>query len=372
MNLRWKIPALLAIAVLGGELAWLYRSPAYFPAKQVTASLPATSINPADSIPRAPMLNPVARSISLPVPNQGTNYVPPFASIAAALQISNQQERFAALARILEEWSAHAPADALAWARQQSSDLRHTAIIDALIGMAAQPQIAVRLGSMLIRQEPDHADDYALALVQGLNDQRQFPLAIQFAESIPSNARPDWLASIFRSWGTSEPEGALQALDTMDPSSRDQIFHALIDGWSVSQPAQLAAYAVSMPAGQERSYALATAIDRWSLQDPTGMADWLAQIGPSPELDPAIAAMLTRSDGVNRPPSVAMSWAESITDPSLRFSTAGHVMAEWKQSDSVGARAYVQSAAWLTPAQRISLLQIIDAPPPSLAGPADD
>jgi hypothetical protein len=371
MPIPWKIPILLGVALLCGELAWLALSPVHpAPAAPVANLGSASIIGRDDSSALSPQPDPLRGSSTRADVDLSSAFLPPYASLAAALQIPDRIERGAALSKLLAQWAAHDPGAALGWARSQAADLRQAAILAVLRDMP--PEAAQRLGAIIIGQEPDHAGDYALAVVQGLSNQKQFAAAIRFANSIPSDARPDWMAAIFRTWGTSDPQAALQTLAGIDPASHDDIFRALVDGWSTGDPAQLAAYALSMPPGQDRTYALATAADRWSLQDPAAMSAWLAQAPPSPEFDPAIADLLTRSDSVNRPPALAMSWAASITDPSLRFSTAEHIAREWKQSDPTALRAYANSAAWLTPDQRAGLLQIIDAPVPALDGSGAD
>jgi hypothetical protein len=363
MAKTWKLPVLLCVGLLGGELAWLALHPAPAPAVALAGGR-------ADSPAAAPQMGSLSND---PAPAEESQaFLPPYTTLEAALQIPDPQQRLAWLSKILGLWAAHDPDAALAWARSQGGELRRSAIMDVLAGIAMQPRAALRLGPVIIAQEPDRAGDYALALVQGLSNQKEFAAAIQLVSSIPPDARPDLLASIFKTWGSADPRAALQTLTGMDPASHDEIFHALADGWSMGEPGDLATYAMTMPPGADRSYALSMAMDRWSLQDPAGMSAWLAQAPPSAELDPGIAAMLTRTDGANRPPALAMSWTLSITDPALRFTTAEHIMSEWKDADPAAARAYTESAPWFTPEQRASLIQIIDAPTAALDGPRED
>jgi len=109
----------------------------------------------------------------------------------------------------------------------------------------------------------------------------------------------------------------------------------------------LASFAMSLSALEERGRALDAALTEWCLRDPASLGEWLNSVPTSPELDNAISWLVTKTDGVNREPEVALSWVESITDPSLRRDSLVHVMKEWIQSDSTIAWQYFKNISWL-------------------------
>src|SRR5262249_36903415 len=134
--------------------------------------------------------------------------------------------------------------------------------------------------------------------------------------------------------------------------SHDAAFQALVAGWAVGNPAGLAAYAVKLPPGEERTRALGAALDNWSLQDPASAGEWLNDLPASPETDQVIAGLITRTDRPNRSHAVAMSWVERISDAKLRRDTLVHVMQEWAQTDPDAAWKYFKDISWLDDQER--------------------
>jgi hypothetical protein len=357
-----KILAFAAVIAGLMVLAWLMRGKgAARSASTATVSnesLPAAlQANDAASQPQAGQSNPAP---SAGIEEETSD---PKAELAAALQLQGGVDRLNALDNVLTRWAARSPAEALAWARAQNPAIRQLVISFALRGMGTQPREAIRLGLLLISQEPQKTDDYALAVVEGLDNARQFAAALQFADSVSSDSKSDWLDSIFKSWGAADPDAALRVLAAEPPATHDALFQALADGWAFAQPATLADRALSMPPGQDRQTALSFAVLQWSQQDPAAFSAWLSRQQPMPEFDQFIADFVKHTDSANRPPQAAMDLVQKITDPALRVSAAKTVALQWSKDDPAGAATYVQSASWLDPAQRNELLQDLRAAP---------
>jgi len=81
-----------------------------------------------------------------------------------------------------------------------------------------------------------------------------------------------------------------------------------------------------------------------------------------------VSALVTQTDGVNRSPEVALGWAESISDPAMRFDSIKQVVQEWAAEDPAAAQKYVNDAAWFSPDQRRDMLQSLVAKPKIIVG----
>ena len=207
---------------------------------------------------------------------------------------------------------------------------------------------------------PEDSDAQAAAILVDLCRAGQFQAAFQLVTNAPAGVRPGFYRIIFNRWAQCQPQEAVRALDAIaDPSARSAAWQAAADGWNVNDPAGLAAYAYALPAGGDRDYALGEALSNWSLQDPAALGEWLNTVPRGSEYDGGVALMLSRSDGVNRPPELAMAWVENISDPVLRQKAFQRVITEWAQTDEAAARQYVAAAPWLEDSQRVKILDAL-------------
>ena len=157
-----------------------------------------------------------------------------------------------------------------------------------------------------------------------------------------------------------------------DDSERQRAFKTIADTWSANDSSALANYAAALSDGSNRNYALEKAVDNWSLQDPAGLAAWLNTSPPGVDYDQAIARMISKTDGANRSPDVAMGWVENMKDSSLKFDSLIRVAGEWNQTDSAAAQQYIARVAWITEQQRQDILKNLQTPPSVAVGGADE
>jgi len=261
---------------------------------------------------------------------------------------------------VLRAWGEHSLADAAAWALNNEDDPRAD-LRAALAGAMRDPTGAVQLGQELLAQNSPYYHVYGDALINALGAAGQFSAALQFAAAAPADYQEDWLAAAFRNWAQQQPAQALQSLDAVaDPTLRDSLFRAVVQGWSAAQPSALAAYALALPEDQ-RDYALDQGLYQWSHQDPLGLATWLVNVPPGQNYDAGAFFLLTENNAVNLGPATAMSWVQSIGDPALQRHSFDHVLQQWNQADPAAARNYVDQAGWLQPDDRSAILQNLDA-----------
>jgi hypothetical protein len=227
-----------------------------------------------------------------------------------------------------------------------------------------QPQQAVAIVRGLLKyyDSADHVNA-APALVVALNNAGQFQSALDFINDSPEDLRADWTRATFQRWGESRPQEAVQALNSIsDDTLRNDAFRALVTSWSAQSPSALADYAASLPEGNDRAFALTQLVDNWCLQDPTAFAGWLNTSPPGLDLDQAIATMISKTDGANYSPQVALQWAEIIFDTDLKFDSIKHVLAEWNQTDPAAVQSYLATTSTLDTEKRQSLLRSLQTP----------
>lgn len=259
---------------------------------------------------------------------------------------------------VVRAWGEREPTVAVDWALAQDEAERRMDMQAALMGAVKQPAVALAVVRGLLKYDPDNGAECRSALIVALDNAGQFQMAVEFLKDAPVDSRADSTEATFRRWGADRPQEALKALDAVpDQALRKAAFRALADGWSASDPAGLANYATSLPTGEEQSYALGKALANWSLQDPAAVAAWLNTSPAGVNFDAAVAQLISRTDGANRSPEIAMQWVQRISDPSLQEDSLAVVLDQWVQSDPRAAKNYLANASWIGESRREQLLK---------------
>jgi hypothetical protein len=277
------------------------------------------------------------------------------------------------LSAVIRAWGENDPDAAVDWVLTQDMDERRADMEAALAGAVKQPQLALAIVRQLLVYDPQDTAGCGPAFVVALNNAGQFQTALEFLNGAPDDSRAEWMTSTFRHWGQNQPQDAVRALDSVtDENLHSTAFRAIVEGWSAGDPAALAAYANSLPAGENRDYAVNHAFDNWSLQDPAGMAAWLSAQPPGTEFDKGVALMISKTDGANVSPEDAMGWVEGINDPTLKLNSFMRVLGEWNQNNPAAAQQYAASASWLDGQQRQEILKRLQNPPAIVVSGAGD
>ena len=268
----------------------------------------------------------------------------------------------------LRGWGATAPDAAADWAMSQPLLGERMRCVEAVLAGAAElPNDAVRVGLRLCAADAVTAGAYGHALINALvGKQGAFEAATRFAQSAGMvDGQGILLESVYRQWADHQPRQALQNLSAIsDPKIRSAAYEGVISGWASTNPAQLADYAQSLPAGEERTRTFGAALYQWVEKDPVGATEWIGRYDPSPDLDHGVMAVATLPSLISGQPELAMDWAGGITDPALRTVTKKNVFADWARNDRVAARKFAEGLG--NPDERESLLEIVDSmePPP--------
>ncbi len=281
----------------------------------------------------------------------------PVRARALALGEANVMLRERLLLAVLKGWAAVAPEQAADWALALPlSDLR-PALVAVFSGAVEHPEAAAELGKKLCAQIPAEAGDYGRLLISALTESGAYETAAHFAQESETEHGPAWLNAAYYQWAMRQPESALKAFGAIaDPVTRNHAFLGLTAGWAEANPAALANYAVKLPAGSERADALGQMLSQWATRDPLTASEWmLKNLNPSTDLDSGVAAVASLPSLVSQRPEIAIGWAESIADPTLRASTLTAVARLWSERDPDGARRYLQSASSLSAEEREAL-----------------
>ena len=186
--------------------------------------------------------------------------------------------------------------------------------------------------------------------------------AAQWALARPSGERESALAAVLAGAAKGDPQAAV-ALGRRDPAMGSLAFRSTVIGWAQTEAVSLADFAVRLPAGNNRTYALGEALRQWVDQDPVGLAGWLDRFEPNRDLDEAVSQVALQPFLAERRPGVAVSWAESITDRHLRSETLGRIVQAWATTDRAGALVFVEGSTAFDPVQRADLLNLLGGTP---------
>ena len=257
-------------------------------------------------------------------------------------------------------WGGADATAAAAWAMSQASIDQGLALASVFHGAVQDPENGKRLASELSERDPDHAADYGSYLVAALDRVGDFSQAARFAAAGDPEVRIDWLNAAYSRWAATDPDAALKEIETIsDPEVRRAAFDAASSHAAEKNPKQFAEYAMTLPEGRDRDFALTAALREWSAQDAAAAADWINHLEPSSMLDQGVAVVALQSVGVQQP-QIATTWAESIVDQTLRVRVLASLINEWSMLDPIAARSYAEFSPAIRPDDRAAVLAAFD------------
>jgi hypothetical protein len=161
-------------------------------------------------------------------------------------------------------------------------------------------------------------------------------------------------------WARYQPESAVKwALTLPEGAVRDQALDAVGQAWSDSDPAHAAEFAVQLPPGSARQTALRQAISKWALDDPIRAGEWVLQYNAHGDFDQAVAAIATSSDVMNHNVNLALGWAGTIQEESLRRKSTIAIVSTWYSNDPVSSMNYIKNSNDLSPELRQDILKAV-------------
>lgn len=283
--------------------------------------------------------------------------------LAASAATPRQRELFRNA--VLQSWATRDPQAAAVWTLANVRSEERRAAAEAIAaGAIARPDEAIRTFQYLITADSTLASDHGNALVYAFARAGNFDTASAFAATGPTEFRAAWLSTVYHQWATYQPQTALAALDKIsDPVARNEARSGLYAGWSSTDPASLVAHAQTLPIGEARLDALKTGLEQWVHINPVAASAWMEKFDPAPDLDAGAAAIAIAPALVAKKPDVAVSWAESITDPELRANTLLDLIQLWAQHDPNAARRYAVNTPSINAERRALILSSLEPAP---------
>lgn len=331
----------------------------------------------------------------------------PRRAMEAALTLGDQQTRNRAVAEAVDTWASSDAKAALTYASSlkdaglrgsvlsalaRNSNTEPATMFEVLLDQApAGDSFGNALSSLMsrwARSNPREAAAAALQLPAGdalVSSVRN--IASEWTSTAPDKnevlswvgqlpqgrARSEAMESVFQIWSSRDPGGAQRAWSVLGAKDKEEIFSSITEGWSRTQPADAARWAVSMADQPGGSQALQRAIsawsrsapteaaafvqnapenvrpgltsqliERWYSDDPFAAAEWLKQQPAGPAKDAGVMAMASEISGEN--PQTALDWTKSIADQSNRDTQVGNILRQWMRNDSVAASAWIRTA----------------------------
>lgn len=279
----------------------------------------------------------------------------PAHAIALAEAETNSKLRAQLVQAALHGWARTAPFDAAHWALAQATAVEREEGLSTVFSgaVAADADAALRLGQALVREYPDDAPSFGNRLIDACCAAGKFDIATHMAAGGDPELRAGWMATAYSKWAEYQPEQAASAANAIpDLELRKLALHGIVGGWGAVNPAALVAFALQLPPESDQAAILSQSLEYWVKRDPQNAAAWIDRNENRPELDPGVAAVATMP-GIKA--DVALTWAESISNPQLRSETLVMVVRNWLTSDPAGARNYFKATAHLLPADRQQL-----------------
>jgi hypothetical protein len=263
----------------------------------------------------------------------------------------------------LRGWASTAPADASKWALALSNQSDRSMAISTVLNsaVAANPDEAVRVAKLIMQQEPGGDIGYGSSLVDALCNAGNFEAAAKFAASGEDNQRSFWLGEAYSKWAELQPEQAAAAAAAItDPDIRNQALHGIVGGWAQADPVALTQFLSQLPAGGDRRSMVGQALYNWVHLDPVAAASWINNSDLGPDLDEGVKAVANMDMFMGDiTPDVAVNWAESIQDETVRSEALVNLLHDWALIDLPAAKRYFESTTNLQPDDRKQIGEVI-------------
>lgn len=139
------------------------------------------------------------------------------------------------------------------------------------------PSDPIARAERLAVAEPERSREFAYDAIATLHASGRAADAAAFALRSTLGPRRDLVIAAYFEWAGRESETALAAaFQVSEPAAREFAVEAVFSGWAKRDPAGLAEFARTLPAGPERTRALTKALRYWSLRDPDRAAQWIS------------------------------------------------------------------------------------------------
>lgn len=283
----------------------------------------------------------------------------PLGALALVAQLPGEERQARAKAGIVTAWAQTDSNAAWKWVQTVPPEERHLRALVLTETAKLDAARAREFASEIARSDPSSAAEVGLNVLLGLTYAGNFPAARDFADTfaVPSDdERATLLNFAVGQWSRFEPALASEWVKKFPAGHvRDQSLIGLGEAWSESDPAAAAAFAAQLAPGATRQVVLRQAIGKWIVQAPEAAGQWLTQSASHPDFEFAVSAVATDRALVENSPDLALAWAATIRNESLRVESVAQILVQWSSRNANAATAYLNGATQFTEAERAEL-----------------
>jgi len=157
--------------------------------------------------------------------------------------------------------------------------------------------------------------------------------------------------------GTS-PTGAMAWLKSLPASNdRNYALTTLSAVWVKSDPKAAMEWAMQLGSADGREPVMERAFNQWAQDDEASARQWLNGHLSDPVAEKMVVSMVAESDLAYSNPQEAIVWADMISDPSARLENVEDVFLSWARRDLDAAANYIKDDPALTPAEKKQVLE---------------
>jgi hypothetical protein len=286
-------------------------------------------------------------------------YMQPREGAALVNQLTDPKDRSIAIATLSIDWATGHPGDALDWLRTlPDSD-----------SAARDPALKAAL-ALWSKKNPDAASAY----LTGLNDPALFTtlaptiapdlarrdpqVALNWVNGFPdSPEKTQAVSGVLATMAATDFDGAWNYAANLPPGpGRDGAMDSILSTLSRTDAAQAAARLDQLDSAAAQESASATVTAYWARQNPAALAEWIGTQPAGVVRDEAIAQYLDVQIAKNT--TTALALVNTLSNEAMRGAGIRSVVLVLAKSDLPAARQAVQTAN-LTEAQRQSLLILL-------------
>lgn len=260
------------------------------------------------------------------------------------------------LAATMSGWAAANPAEALAALKNLPPELqgqRDELTASVVSGIAHRdPGMATDLVLQLGREGNAQAGNLMEIVAKETLRTKSIEQASQWAESLPDGPlKGTAMGKIAESYARKDPKAAAEWAQRFASNDYASQTIKVIGGqWAGSDPLAAVSWLDSLPASSGQTAGLTNAFNDWEDSDPAAAGEYLLAMPQSAKRDSAISGFATGYAWQN--PQLAITWANEISDPTLRQNSLIFSGQIFFRANPDGARAWLESSGLPADAQQ--------------------
>jgi hypothetical protein len=271
------------------------------------------------------------------------------AAVSFAQGIENRRTQSGILQNLLNTWSTQDPEAALKWLQSNPNTdprMMYSCVTNLFVHLTRQDPAMALSKAWDISNERGGKNVAIRSIADELVKNEGMDALLGFYAGMQAGENKALLRDeIVRQMAYYQPSKAMEWINATisDSGERNAAMDRLLYTWSSDQPEQAARWIMTqLPDGETKEEQLSHAVRAWIHDNSAAAVQWLSEYPSSPVTDSS--AMVVARELARTAPTVAIQWAESITDANTRSSAIEQVAARWMTKDSAQATAYVQAS----------------------------